>query len=50
MCLEQGKTVIALNVDHIIPLTQWTGNPYDLINLQPLCKPCHSIKTRKENK
>jgi 5-methylcytosine-specific restriction endonuclease McrA len=53
MCLDKGITEIALVVDHIIPLVQWIpqgGNPYDLNNLQPLSKRCHSIKTKKENK
>lgn len=50
-CLEKGKTTIAKVVDHITKLTIWFaqgGNPYDLTNLQPLCKGCHSIKTREE--
>lgn len=50
ICLEEGRTVIALNVDHVQPLIHFHGNPYDLSNLQPLCKSCHSKKTKQENK
>jgi 5-methylcytosine-specific restriction protein A len=52
-CLKKGVTSIAKQVDHIVPLKIWIpqgGDPYDLINLQPLDKSCHSKKTAEENK
>ena len=53
LCLQRGITSIALVVDHVTPLIQWVemgGDPYDLKNLQPLDKSCHSKKTREEQK
>lgn len=35
----------ATTVDHIIPLTKG-GNPYDLANLQPMCRACNGAKSR----
>ena len=42
MCIAQGKTVPATDVDHR------DNNPAnnDLVNLQPLCKTHHSLKTQ----
>lgn len=42
------KTTPANEVDHIKPLSQ--GGGYELDNLQPLCKPCHSKKTFRDKK
>ena len=36
-----------LEVDHIIPLATG-GAPYDLANLQTLCRACHIRKTRED--
>lgn len=47
-CLEEGKTTSASEVDHIIPKARG-GSEYR-INLQALCKPCHSAKTLRENR
>jgi 5-methylcytosine-specific restriction protein A len=45
LCTHCGA--IATDVDHIIPITQ--GGPiWAKANLQPLCNPCHSHKTRHE--
>ena len=38
----------ALEVDHVVPLDRG-GDPYDLDNLQALCRGCHICKTRAEN-
>ena len=35
-------------VDHVRPLSRG-GSPYDLANLQCLCRSCHIEKTRIEN-
>lgn len=50
MCLKEGRPVVSECVDHIIPLVEWTGDPYDLHNLQALCNHHHSQKTALENK
>lgn len=46
-CREKGDTVPAREVDHIIPLRDG-GDIFDEENLQSLCKPHHSQKTRRE--
>lgn len=45
-CAEQNRTTIAEVVDHIQPLEH--GGSYDDANAQPLCRPCHAIKTAKD--
>ena len=50
-CIECDRSGIlepATEVDHIQPLSRG-GAPYDPANLQALCTPCHSRKTRAEN-
>jgi 5-methylcytosine-specific restriction protein A len=43
LCREKGKTVRAVEVDHIRPLHKGGDNSRE--NLQPLCRPCHRAKT-----
>jgi 5-methylcytosine-specific restriction protein A len=38
-CLEQGKTVVADEVDHILPIARGGGDDWD--NLRSLCRECH---------
>ena len=38
---------LATDVDHIQPLDQG-GAPFALANVQPMCKSCHSAKTKTE--
>lgn len=38
---------LATDADHIIPI-QAGGAPYDPLNIQALCSPCHSRKTKQE--
>ena len=45
-CQQCGKPG-RLEVDHLVPLEQG-GAPYDLSNLQSLCKGCHVAKTTGE--
>ena len=46
-CKARGRMEEACVVDHIKPIEDG-GEPYDLQNLQPLCKPCHAEKTRND--
>lgn len=46
-CLGRGITTAAAEVDHVLSLRRGGTNVDD--NLQSLCKPCHSRKTRAES-
>lgn len=43
-----GRVRAASEVDHIVPRRDAPNLAYERENLQPLCKPCHSRKTRAE--
>jgi 5-methylcytosine-specific restriction protein A len=45
---ETGKLVPATEVDHVVALGDDPSRALDRQNLQPLCKPCHSVKTLQE--
>lgn len=47
-CRTCGKAGV-LEVDHIVPLRIDSTKPYNLSNLQSLCRPCHFAKTAAEN-
>jgi len=47
-CAELGLVVAAEEVDHIEPHRGDRSKFYDRMNLQSLCKPCHSRKTARE--
>ena len=38
---------VGWHADHIVPLAD--GGPDDTVNMQPLCPPCHMLKTAREN-
>jgi 5-methylcytosine-specific restriction endonuclease McrA len=38
---------VGWHADHIVPLAD--GGPDDTANMQPLCPPCHMLKTAREN-
>lgn len=48
-CERQGRVAPTEQVDHIIPLTTWSGTKYDPVNLQGLCRSCHTRKTAAES-
>ena len=41
LCLEEGRTVAAAEVDHIVPLRDAPDKAFDRGNLRPLCRSCH---------
>lgn len=43
LCLAEGRTTLATDVDHIVPRRQ--GGSDEASNLQPLCHSHHSQKT-----
>lgn len=45
-CFAEGRTTLASEIDHIIPLE--AGGSNDRGNLQPLCPECHKLKTGAE--
>lgn len=47
-CDAEGRTTLAEEVDHIIPL--WKRGLDDESNFQSLCKPHHEAKTAEEAK
>ena len=47
-CRQSGRITYAKEVDHIIRAADGGSNRVD--NLQSLCGPCHSAKTRDENR
>jgi 5-methylcytosine-specific restriction enzyme A len=47
-CAEQNTRQLATEADHIIPHDGRASLMWDVTNLQPLCKSCHSRKTLSE--
>ena len=47
MCAQGNRVELGTVVDHIVPVKQG-GEIWDRTNLQPLCRPCHEIKSRAE--
>lgn len=45
-CKAQGKLTPATEVDHIVDSRADYSDDNSRENLQSLCKPCHSLKTR----
>ena len=47
VCGKAGR----LEVDHVVPMHKDPDqDPYDPANLQTLCRGCHIVKTRRENR
>jgi 5-methylcytosine-specific restriction protein A len=47
-CLSKDLVTLAVDVDHIIPISVDPRRRLDLENLQSLCRPCHRKKTATE--
>ncbi|WP_308377906.1 HNH endonuclease signature motif containing protein [Streptomyces sp. ISL-98] len=47
-CARCGRHVLAsgIDVDHVLPLALGGEDTDD--NVQPLCRPCHRLKTRED--
>lgn len=48
MCVAAGRTELATQVDHVVPVRVRPDLAYDQGNCQPLCGPCHGLKTAAE--
>lgn len=48
-CEQNDLVVPATEVDHIVSIDRAPARRLDQTNLQPLCKPCHSAKTARED-
>ena len=48
VCDSEGRTSLASELDHIIPL--WEGGHESQANRQGLCEECHKAKTAEEAK
>lgn len=46
-CAKDGRTTIAVDLDHIQPHRGDRGLFWDSSNWQGLCRPCHTRKTRR---
>ena len=49
-CLEEGRSVVAVHVDHIKTRRERPDLEFDSSNVQSLCHSCHSRKTRREQR
>lgn len=47
-CAQNGRVEAAVLVDHIVPIEAAPERRLDPDNLQPLCRPCHAIKTAED--
>lgn len=41
-CSQAGRTTLATDVDHVVPVRQAPDRAFDQTNLQSLCRRCHS--------
>lgn len=47
MCEEKGRTTLATQRDHIVPLAEGGADADD--NVQALCAACHELKSKAES-
>lgn len=48
-CYREGRTTVAVDVDHIIPIKAAPDKRLELSNLQSICRECHNKKTSIES-
>ena len=49
-CAEAGRTELATQVDHLVPLAADLERAFDPTNLAPTCTPCHARKSAAERR
>lgn len=49
-CAAAGRTEIATQVDHVIPVGARPDLAFDRTNLQPICTVCHAAKSQAERR
>lgn len=49
-CAAAGRTELASQVDHIVPVRVRPDLAYDPTNCQPLCTVCHAAKSQAERR
>ena len=49
-CAANGFTVAATEIDHIVPVKHAPDRFLDASNWQPICRPCHEVKTATETR
>ena len=50
VCVAAGRTELAVQVDHVVPVRVRPDLAYDPTNLQPICGPCHGLKSAAERR
>ena len=48
-CQKAGFTVVATELDHIVPVSEAAERFWDETNVQPICQRCHGRKSLKES-
>ena len=49
LCQDEGRTMTAAELDHIVPAAQAPERFWDATNVQPLCRAHHKEKTAAEH-
>ena len=49
-CEREGRTMAAVELDHVVPADKAPELFWDTTNWQGLCRPCHEAKTADENR
>lgn len=49
-CAAAGRTELATQVDHIVPVRVRPDLAFDRTNLQPICSVCHAAKSQAERR
>ena len=49
LCQDEGRTVAAAELDHIVPAARAPERFWDVTNVQPVCRAHHEQKTAAEH-